>query len=123
MIEQLCMLYTGPGVEKNPNGTIVCKNNKPSTWSGRMFNVGIYKDERLLVTQEDVHIGDQVDFMLKPQLFFAVVRNMHVGQVFTSLEITSSLTPFDLSDYPNGIIVTLNEAPAGGEYTFTASKM
>jgi dynein heavy chain 1 len=116
-------VFTVSGIAKNPNGTVVCKNTIPSAWSGRKFNMGIYKNQRLLVTQEDVHVGDQADFMLKPKLFFAVVRNMHVGKVFTSLEITSFNKEFDLSNYPNGIVVTLNEAPSGGKYTFTASQM
>ena len=111
------------GVPSNPNNTIVIKNIPPASWSGRKFDVGIYRDNRLLVTQKDVHVGNQIDFMLQPKLYFGVVRNMHVGDVFTSLEITSSLTEFDLSDYPNGIEVTLNEAPGGGRYSFSGKPM
>ena len=85
-----------------------------------MFDVGVYKDGRLLVTQKDIHCGDQVDFMLQPRIFFAVVRNVHVGDVFTSLEITSSMAEFDLSNYPHGMEVTLNEGAGGGKYQFTA---
>ena len=88
-----------------------------------MFDVGVYKDSRLLVTQPDVHVGNQVDFMLQPKLFFGVVRNMKVGDTFTSLEITSSLAEFDLSNFPNGITVTLNQAPGGGQYSFTGQQM
>lgn len=84
----------------------------------------MYKSGKLLVVQKDVRIGDQVDFMLKPKIFFAVVRNMHVGKIFTSLEITSSLTEFDLSSYSNGIIVSLSTGGGGGgEYAFTAEQM
>ena len=88
-----------------------------------MFDVGVYKEGRLLVVQPDVHIGNQIDFMLQPKLYFGVVRNMHVGDVFTSLEITSSLTEFDLSNFPNGIEVTLNQAPGGGRYSFSGQPM
>ena len=88
-----------------------------------MFDIGIYKADRLLVTQPDVHVGNQIDFMLQPKLFFGVVRNMKVGDTFTSLEITSALTEFDLSDYPNGIEVTLNEEPGEGRYTFSGQPM
>ena len=111
------------GVPSNPNNTIVIKNIPPASWSGRKFDVGVYRDNRLLVTQKDVHVGNQIDFMLQPKLYFGVVRNMHVGDVFTSLEITSSLAEFDLSDYPNGIEVTLNEAPGGGRYSFFGQRM
>ena len=90
-----------------------------------MFDVGIYKDSHLLVTQPDVHVGNQVDFILQPKLFFGVVRNMHVGDTFTSLEITSALTEFDLSNFPNGLTVTLNQAPSGsgGQYSFAGQPM
>ena len=88
-----------------------------------MFDIGIYKDNRLLVTQPDVHVGDQVDFMLQPKLFFGVARNLQVGDTFTSLEITSALKQFDLSNFPNGIAVTLNQAPSGGEYSFSGAPM
>ena len=111
------------GVPANPNNTIVIKNIPPASWSGRMFDVGIYKEGRLLVTQPDVHIGNQIDFMLQPKLYFGVVRNMHVGDTFTSLEITSALTEFDLSNFPNGLEVTLNEAPGGGRYSFSGQAM
>ena len=74
----------------------------------------------MLATQPQVHTGDQVDFMLQPKIYFGVVRNMQVGETFTSLEITSSLEMFDLSNFPNGIIVTLREAPGGGRYSFSA---
>lgn len=107
----------------NPNGSIVIKNKPPATWSGRMFDIGVYKNGSLLVVQKDVHTGDQVDFMLQPKLFFGVVRNMVEGDVFTSLEITSTLTEFDLSNFPNGINVTLKQLPGGGKYEFTAEPM
>ena len=49
---------------------------------------------------------------------------MKVGDVFTSLEITSSLSEFDLSSYPNGIEVTLNEKPGGARsYSFSGQSM
>lgn len=75
------------------------------------------------MVQRDVHIGDQVDFMLQPRVFFAVVRNMYVGKIFTSLEITSAMTEFDLSNYPNGIVVSLTEAGGSGEFAFSGEQM
>lgn len=107
----------------NPNNTIVIKNKAPSAWSGRLFDVGVFKDSRLLITEPDVHTDNQVDFMLQPKIYFGVVRNMHVGDTFTSLEITSSLEMFDLSDFPNGIVVTLKQSPGGGRYSFAAEEM
>ena len=88
-----------------------------------MFDIGVYKSNHLLVTQPDVHVGDQVDFMLQPKLYFGVVRNMKVGDTFTSLEITSALTEFDLSNYPNGLDVTLAQEPGGGQYKFSGAPL
>ena len=88
-----------------------------------MFDVGVYKEGRLLVIQPDVHVGNQIDFMLQPKLFFGVVRNMKVGETFTSLEITSALSEFDLSNFPNGLEVILNEKPGGGQYSFSGQSM
>ena len=76
-----------------------------------------------MAIQKEVRVGDQVDFMLQPKLYFGVVSNLKIGDVFTSLQITSSLTEFDLSNYPNGIEVTLTEAPGGGLYTFSGEQM
>ena len=117
------LLIVVQGLPANPNNTIVIRNKQPLSWSGRMFDVGVYKEGRLLVTQPDVHTDNQIDFMLQPKIYFGVVRNMNVGQSFTSLEITRNLTEFDLSNYPNGIVVTLSEAPGGGRYSFSAEPM
>ncbi len=75
-----CHAVTGP---PNPEKTIVVENVEPRDWSGRQFDVGIYKDERVLVIAKAVNIADQVDFELQPKLFFAVVRNLRVSQIFT----------------------------------------
>ena len=115
--------YTVTGIVDNPDGTIVIQNKPPRAWNGRKFDVGIYKDGKLLVTQQDVHVGDQVDFMLQPRLYFAVCRNVMVGEIFTSLEITSYMKEFDLANYPHGMQVTLKEAAGGGKYTFSAVNM
>ena len=88
-----------------------------------MFDIGVYKDHRHLVIQPNVHVGDQIDFVLQPTLYFGVVCNLKVGAAFISLEITSSLTEFDLSNYPNGIEVTLIEAPGGSCYTFSGKPL
>ncbi|XP_019853418.1 PREDICTED: uncharacterized protein LOC109582851 [Amphimedon queenslandica] len=106
----------------NPNGSIVIRNIPPATWSGNMFDLGVYKNGSLLVIEKDVLVGNQVGFLLKPKLYFGVVRNLVEGDIFTSLEITSFLTEFDLTNYPNGLKVTLN-FPVGGEYVFSGEAM
>lgn len=109
--------------DRNPDNSIVIKNQPPSAWSGRKYDIGIYKDHQLIVLQKDVHTSDQVDFLLQPKLYFGIVRNMQVGDVFTSMEISSALTMYDLSQYPNGIVVTLEQTPDAGKYIFSAESM
>ena len=107
----------------NPEGAIVIKNIPPTTdWSGRIYNTGIYKGGNLFVTQLDLGVNDQADFIIEPKLFFGVVRNMKVGDVFSSLDEITSLTMFDLTSYPNGIIVTLTQTPGSGTYEFSAER-
>ena len=113
---------TEEGVPRNPNNAIIIQNVQPSSWDGRTFDIAVYKQGRILVTQPDIHVGNQVDFMLTPKLFFGVVRNMKVGETFKSLEITSFLTEFDLSQYINGVKITLKEL-GGGKYIFSAESM
>ncbi len=109
----------------NPNNTIVVKNTPPlgGTWTGRMYDVSLYKSGKLLVTQQNVHVGNQADIELQPKVFFGVTRNLTVGDVFTSLSITEGLTEFDLSQYPDGLLVTLNQEPVGGFYSFTGGNL
>ena len=38
----------------------------------------VYKDGKLLIVQKYVHIGSQVDFMLKPALYFGVVIGISI---------------------------------------------
>lgn len=116
-------VYAVVGVSSNPDNTIVVKNEKPRSWSGRKFDIGVYKSGKLLVVQKDVHIGDQCDFMLQLKLYFAVARNISIGKVFSSLEITTALTEFDLADYANGIKVTLSQKSGSGEYSFSGEQM
>lgn len=106
---------------KNPDNTIVVQNEKPEKWSGRLFDIGLYKNHRLLTVYKNVDVGNQVDLMLQPKLLFAVVRNMYVGKVFTTLEMTTSMTEFDLTNYPDGLVVTLTAEGGSGEYVFTGS--
>lgn len=111
------------GVSENPNKSVVVKNIAPLSWSGRKFDVELYKFDRLFAIQPDVHVDSQVDFVLEPKLYFGVGRNMRVGQTFSSMQITSATTMFDLTQYPNGLIVTLKQMPGGGKYVFSAENM
>ena len=111
-------------VPANPSNAFVVKNMTPASWSGRSFDVSLYKSDRVLLAQKDVHVGNQGVMILQPKLYFGMVRNMHVGDIFTSLDIIQGLTEFDLSCYPNGMVVTLGPQQPGGDlYTFTGTAM
>ena len=107
----------------NPDAAIVVKNLKPKSWTGQKLDIGMYKSGRQLVVHKAVRVNDQVDFMLQPKLYFAVARNMYAGKAFTSLEVSSTMTLFDLSQYQYGMEVTLNQKPVSGEYSFTAKSL
>lgn len=113
---------TETGVAPNPNGSIVIKNVPPAAWSGRKFDVAIYKERHMLLQEKGLCVGMQVDFVIEPKLYFGVVSHMKVGQSFESLTSITTLTDFDLSQFPNGIEVTLNVKPGGGELYFTADQ-
>lgn len=109
----LLLALIATDVPLNPDNTIVVKNKHPASWSGRMFDVGVYKDRRLLVTQPQISVGDQAMIVLKPILYFGVTRlDSSIPRMFKSseiAEITDALTSFDLSNYPNGLKVILKE--------------
>ncbi len=110
-------------VPANPNGEIVVRNARPPCWSGRKYDVSLYKSDSPLMIQRGVLPGDQAVLVLRPILYFGIVRNMKVGDVFPSLEIASSLMEFDITKYPNGLEVTLSQEPSGGMYVFTGTQM
>ena len=99
------------------------KNMKPTTWSGQPFHFGIYKDGKLLVTQQDVGIGSQAVFQLTPKLYFGVVKDINIGEVFKSLTTTQSYFMVNLNDFVNGLVVSLEMNQASGEFTFTAANL
>ena len=70
--------------------------------------------------QKDVHVGDQVEFLVKPILYFGVTKNLDYGRAFFTFEIMSKIEKFDLNNYPNGMVVTLTQEAGGGKYEFSA---
>ena len=105
----------------NPDNAIVVRNVKPSSWSGREYSVGVIKGSKKVMYQGQIPVGDQAVFVLKPILHFGVTRSdKFIPQMFKSSEIaeaTDAQESFDLSNYPNGMKVTLKES-ADGRYTF-----
>ncbi len=101
------------------------KNTAPDgdTWPGRTYDVSVYKNDKILVTQPGVHVGSQADVEIQPIVSFGVTRNLNVGDTFTSLDITEATTQFDLSQFPDGLLVTLTQEPVGGLYSFAGENM
>ncbi len=108
------------GVAQNEDSSIVIVNSVPHTWSGRKFNVGIYKNNKLFMIQNDIHVGDKVTITINPMLYFAVTRNFDTGEKFTTFELMTHIDVFDLTKFPNGMEVSLVEQPGGGKYKFIA---
>ena len=66
---------------RNPGGSIVVKNMKPSSWSGRPFNFGLYKNGKLLLAQHNIGIGSQVRYQEPVMLNILLIVVVHVGCV------------------------------------------
>ena len=76
----------------------------------------------------EVHAGNQAAIELKPVLYFGkLVRHVSVGDLLVNPETiqTESQTEFDLSKYPNGVVVTLNQKGSKSKlkYSFTGTSM
>ena len=99
------------------------KNLEPQSFAGQPYDVGIYKDRRLLITQNGVRVGSQVIFTLKPVLAFAIAHNKRTGDTFLAQDLKTKMTEFDLDKFPKGLVVTLKKTGGGGKYVFTGSKM
>ena len=113
-------LSTDVSAPTNPGNTIVVRNMKPTTWSGMPFSFGLYKSGKLLVTQHNVGVLSQAVFQLTPKLYFGVVRDIRIGEIFKSLTTTQSYFMVNLNDFTNGLVVSLDMNQASGEFFFSA---
>ena len=102
------------GIASNRDGSVVIKNTIPESWSGNKFYLGIFRDNKLMLTSDQVHVGDQTTFLIKPILFFAIARKFKTGEKFSSLEVMSRKEMFDLSKFQTGMNITLAEESSGG---------
>lgn len=105
---------------KNDSGIIVIKNTQPTTWDGRKYHIGLFRDNRLLMQGRNVHVSQQMNFIAGHLLHFAVARNVSRGEHVHIGEVTSYQTEFDVTKYPTGMNVFLTMSPGGGKYKFTA---
>ena len=106
----------------NPGQAIVVKNMKPKSWSGLPTNFGLYKSDKLLMTQQSVGVGSKAVFQLTPNLYFGVIKDIKYSTVFSSLSIMQKYFCVDLNNFANGLIVNLTRNVASGEYIFKAKQ-
>ncbi len=118
----LAAFYIDSSGSSGGSTVISVDNVPPDTWTGRAYNVGLYKGNDLIVVKENLIVGNHAPFQLSDQLLFGVAvhdANLTQGQVFSvSSAISTTMYPVNLTDYPNGVIVTLSQVPGSGEYKF-----
>ena len=103
----------------NNEGTVVVKNLKPPGWSGRKYNIGLYKSDNLLVVKENFPVGEGARLNLETKLYFGIVKSkICLGQTISGEEI-SVLTPFDITEYLGGLQVTLSAEANSGKHSFS----
>ena len=59
---------------------------------------------------------------MKPHLYFAVVHNYEIGEIFSSFDFMTHIELYDLTKFPNGMEITFTQQSGGGRYQFTAVK-
>ena len=125
-------IFPDTTAKPNPGNSIVVKNVAPRQWGGRPYNFGLYKSGTLIIdtidsiyalmaTQCNVGVGSQAVFDYTPQLYFGVVNNMKSGHIFKHISLTQQNFCVDLMKHRNGVVVTLSQNGASGEYVFSAS--
>ena len=118
------LFSTESPIAHNKSNYIVVKNESGlSNWKGQYFDVLIYKNDLLFVKESQVGARCQVMVKLTPKLFFAVAGGgLKSGDTFQEDELTTiSSELVDLSDYPDGVVVTLTKDLQSGSYSFTAT--
>lgn len=83
----------------------------------------MYKDDDLIVVKKKLKVGNHAEFLLSNELYFGVVeKGIHHGEEFRSEGVSGSLAPVNLTNFPDGVVVTLTEKSGGGEYQFKATE-
>ena len=114
------------------DGMYAILNQKPDTWSGRLVNVGLYKDSKLFILEPSVGVDSYAEMTVSNKLYFAVVVHSDFitnGKMFVPLFVNalseqnsantllpevvaaqvSQLKEVDLNQYPNGVKVTITQ--------------
>ena len=113
-------------------------NKPPAAWSGRKLNIGLYKDEKVLLVKQNLCIGDYVEMKPTNKLYFCCMEvaspthpSFDINAIFESTRRRSlgddvdffdaeftPLTQIDLHQYPNGVEVTVQENEMSGQILF-----
>ncbi len=109
----------------NDSSSITVENMRPTTWPGRPYHVGLYKDDNLMVVNSKLNVGNHDDFELSNELLFGVTHSdsLRLGDTFSvKSAVSSAMYPVNLNTFPTGVVVTLSQKAGGGEYIFSAEE-
>ena len=122
----------------NNHGVYIIYNKPPAAWSGRKLNIGLYKDEKVLIVKRNLRVGDYVELKATDKLYFsnmevesasspgfdlnAIFENGRRGSIredidFFDAEFTP-LTQIDLQNYSNGMDIIIQENELSGQILF-----
>ena len=122
----------------NKHGVYMIYNKPPAAWSGRKLNIGLYKDEKVLIVKRDLRVGDYVELKPTNKLYFCCMESasptsprFDINAVFTNARSVNRgdsidffdaeftpLTKIDLHQYPNGMEVIVQENEMSGQILF-----
>lgn len=128
-------------VRVRSDGIYAILNQKPDSWSGRLVNVGLYKDSKLFMVEPSVGVDSFAEMTVSNKLYFAVVVHsdfitngkMFVPSfvnVFSKENSASAILPevleaqvsqlkeVDLNQYPNGVTVTITQDKSSLRFIF-----
>ena len=122
----------------NSHGVYIIYNKPPAAWSGRKLNIGLYKDEKVLIVKRNLRVGDYVELKPTNKLYFssmdvespsspgfdlnAIFENARRGSIrddtdFFDAEFTP-LIQVDLQNYSNGMDIIVQENEMSGQILF-----
>lgn len=120
----------------------VIYNKPPSNtpWGGRMVDVALYKDEKMLVIKRNLRVGDYAEMKPTSKLYFSCMEvpspstsGFDINAIFSNKRASgvceedtdfydaefSRLTAIDLSNFTNGLDIHLKENESNGMLSFT----
>ena len=108
----------------------VIHNRPPTTWTGRRINIGIYKEDKLLLLHKNLCVGEYCELRPTKKLYMCcMTEESPDGHVVSLLgkkdsigTIDVAFTPLvqvDLTHYPNGVDIELTEVEVSGQVKFT----